>query len=167
MAKVLTYIFGYKTTSETAPGCFSVKFVTGMSKTFPKAYANKKDFWSTAIHEGDFSPLNAEEDDLAKCFAKYHAEFQQSDSFYHDLWANGRKFWYEEFCSKDQWIALTAMSLAQGDFAFSHMTVDDALVGKVMAGVLGGAEGEALELMSKHRVVAEAIYDDELRRAFG
>jgi hypothetical protein len=159
--KVLAYVFGCKVTEQTGPNQFAVRFINGVSDTFPKKYKNCKDFWCNEIHEGDFSPLFADAAEVERCFRKEKADVLSSD-FYDEEWAK-RRGWFEGVCTREQWNVLTALAYAWTNFSMAHMVIENSIIADILRREAGVNDDDlAVLLFDQFQEINVAIYDAEL-----
>lgn len=155
--KPIAYVFsGKKTTQEG--NTVSVKFIHGVSDTFPHKHKKMKDFHCQEMHEGDFSEIYMPHDELVNLFELHYAAVVGNLG---DTW---EKYQYRYNLTRDQWYALTALSLLHTDLAFSHLKIEEEeqFTITLLPGYLSVPEHEIIPMIQSFSEVSTQIYDDEI-----
>jgi hypothetical protein len=159
--KVLAYVFGCKVTEQTGPNQFAVRFIDGVSDTFPKKYKNYKDFWCNEIHEGDFSPLFADAVEVETYFQKEKANVISSE-FYGEEWTK-RQEWFRGVCTREEWNVLTALSYVLYNFSMAHMVIETPIIADILHREAGVVDADlAVLLLDQFQEINVAIYNAEM-----
>ena len=161
----LGFIYGYKETQSNTDKTFTVHFLHGVSKKYPKKFEKKKDFYAEEIFVGDNFELFINKNDLLEVFSKELNSLLQENSYYNELY-DQRKSHYINPPTKEQYFALTSFDYSMLNFigkSFeSEKDFGNALQDSVGQFFNKKTDTELLTLYEEHKSVSKHIYENEL-----
>jgi len=163
----LGYLFGYKETKQTEENQFTVKFIHGVSKSFPSKYKNKKDFYAEEFFVGDTSELFINIDAL-KFYVMNELINIKEDAAYYDEMYEKSKYSFITEMPKEMFLELQAFSYGMINFMYQTFESDAKKASALKMSCPSFeklTDEEALKKYAEYNISASNAYDDDIERA--
>jgi hypothetical protein len=151
--KILGYVWGYKESGKVSDNTISITFKSGVSKSYPHKYKDKKDFGCEVVKEGDVSKLYLEAEEALAIFN--HEYVDSEDDVYKENWEEK----YSEMMSWPEWKWCWSIAGVEMSAGLGHYMIEDAVYEKL------GLNEKTKKLYEKYQKKAEYEYDESIKEA--
>lgn len=169
----LGFIFGCKETvkniDENNKTSFSVKFIHGTSKKYPKKYEKYKDFYCQEVFVGAFSEIYFNPELFKQAF-NHELKEHQENSFYKETFEN-RRYYFNYPITEEQYASLSSFSMAHLHMDIVKKWENESVLEKTLNETIGvyfkNDSRPILDIYRDYENVSVYIYNKEIEESLG